>query len=343
MIPITVTVRSVPVNYEPPNDMQGVLEAVAQYTDYEAQADGPGIVISSTGVETEPDTGAQIGADPNGIFVWTPGPAPGVAGLSPRPMAWYRNSWWNVYTGQPGEIRYFIGAPQSYFDGTGLGLDWSGWEGWALCNGNNNTIDLGARFIVPGYRYDSTQGWITQLGSVLDVGGGAPTPTWPFGVGGGGYGPGFSFDWLSKVFDPSSAPQLFAQNFYPYTALIKNVTDITAPIDLVWGGWAHMQFGYWNFSSNDPPIQTTTVPSWPGLNVDFATQTKSQSIQFGKDPTVHWPGGATSAYYPGPIDTLYDAGTWTYQIDQNPQFQNSIMSRLPPYIAVGLVQFLGYA
>src|SRR5215475_12127204 len=110
-LPVNVTVRSIPSNFVPPEDMQGVLEAVAKYTDYETPISGPALVVSATGVETEPGTGAQIGADPNGVWIWKLGPNYTYA---PRPMAAYRNNWWQVYTGKPGEISMFAGDPRYY-------------------------------------------------------------------------------------------------------------------------------------------------------------------------------------------------------------------------------------
>ena len=36
----------------------------------------------------------------------------------------------------------FRGSTTGKFDGTGLGIVGTDYEGWALCNGNNGTIDL---------------------------------------------------------------------------------------------------------------------------------------------------------------------------------------------------------
>lgn len=336
-LPVVVTPRSVPSNFQVPNDVQGVLEAIAQYTDYETPIAGPAIVISPTEVETEPDTGAQIGADPNGLFIWSLGPSSINQPLAPRPMAWYRNSWWQVYSGRPGEIRMFAGYPGNYFDGSGLGLDWGGWEGWALCNGLNRTIHLTNQFVIPGYRFDANSGrWVTNIGSVLDQPGwgGKPAdgPVWPYGVGGGGYGPGYNHNWVG----PQSGD-------YRYLALNTNVTDITAGHDTLEGGWPWFQFGLWNFSSNEPPISGVTVAGNPGVNINLLVSTNARSVQYGKDPTVHYPGGADGIYWPAPIADQYQHGFWTYPLDQDGQMHNTSMSRIPPYIAVGYVQFVGYA
>lgn len=334
-IPVQVTAGSIPANYTPPNDMQGVLEAVAQYTSYSTPVSGPAIVISSTGVETEPDTGQQVGADPNGIWIWVRGPG---FTLAPKPMAVYRNSWWQVYSGMPGEIRMFVGDPRAYFDGSGRGLEAAGWEGWCLCNGQNGTPTLTDLFIVPGYRSQAGLGWITNVGSILDQPGWAYRPaggaTFPYGVGGGGYGPGWNPGWLSPM---ASGPG--ALN---YRALATPVSAIVAPIDSQQGGYPWFQFGLWNFGSIDPPSSGPTVAGWPSLNINLVDQTKMKSVQFGQDPTKHYGGGVTGIYWPGVPDPMYGVGTWTFPIDQTPRMHNTTMSRLPPYIAAGFAIFVGY-
>jgi hypothetical protein len=148
-LPIKVTVNSVPKSYEPPTDMQGVLEAIPKFTDYELNDNGPPVEVNATGA----------GATLDGLWIWMLNQYK----LPPRVMTGYRNSWWQVYTGKPNEIRIFIGYPNSYFDASGRGLQWSGWEGWALCNGQNGTPQLYNHFIIPGYRVDASGRWVANL------------------------------------------------------------------------------------------------------------------------------------------------------------------------------------
>jgi hypothetical protein len=287
-IPINVTVGSVPNDYEPPNDVQGVLEAVPQFTTYTVQADGPAVVVSKTGTETEPGTGAQVGADLNSIWIWALGPGWLEA---PRVMTGYKNTWWQVNTGKPGEIRQFCGAPSGYFDSSGYGIEWGGWEGWALCNGNNGTVNLSFRFVVPGYRYASGQGWITNVGTNVDQGGGQ-------GIGGTGY--------LGSTHEPTV-------------------------VDSVWGGWNKFQIHLYNLGSG-------TV-DYGGVNIDLKAAGETGYVTPGKG---QWPprGGAHTIGPPGTASNII--GQWTYPIHQAGQMTNNSISRIPPYIALGYAQFIGY-
>ena len=253
-IPITVTVGSVPASYVPPNDMQGVLEAVAHNTTYSTTVSGPALVANSTGA----------GADGNGIWVWT------LQGhfLAPRVMTAYANNWWQVYTGKPGEIRMITGSPSGYFDASGWGIEASGWEGWALCNGQNNTVNFGSRFVVPGYRYAKGQGWITQVGTVIDTLGGTDHR----------YGP------------------------------VHSVS-----IDTVYGGYQQMSISLWNLPAISVYLNAAGI--WKH-------------------------DGGTSISAPNPNQ----APPWTYPFP-NPYFtreKHIPISRIPPYVALGYVQFMGY-
>jgi|SRR5215469_5645945 len=73
---------------------------------------------------------------PLGFFVWFGSP---------------NNIWRRVYSGLVGEVRMYQGNPGADFDTTGLGKVGSDWDGWALCNGKNNTIDLSDHFIMAGH------------------------------------------------------------------------------------------------------------------------------------------------------------------------------------------------
>lgn len=48
----------------------------------------------------------------------------------------------------PGGVIMFHGATAGKFDGSGRGIAGTPYEGWAICNGQNNTPDLRGRFIV---------------------------------------------------------------------------------------------------------------------------------------------------------------------------------------------------
>ncbi|TRX60624.1 hypothetical protein FNH22_06145 [Fulvivirga sp. M361] len=48
----------------------------------------------------------------------------------------------------PGGVIMFHGTTSGKFDGSGLGIEGTPYEGWALCNSKNNTPDLQGRFIV---------------------------------------------------------------------------------------------------------------------------------------------------------------------------------------------------
>lgn len=157
-IPVKVTTQTVPASYTPPEDMQGVLEAVPKYTVYEMNDSGINISISAS----------SSGADPNGLWVWTLNQYK----MPPRIMADYNNQWVQVYTGLPGELRMYIGAWSGTFDGSGRAYFGTGWDGWCLCNGNNGTVNIQNHFIVPGYRWDGG-GWVvnfTGFGDAYNVG-----------------------------------------------------------------------------------------------------------------------------------------------------------------------------
>jgi hypothetical protein len=57
----------------------------------------------------------------------------------------------------------FAGAWSTYFDGTGLGIEGQPWDGWAIANGQNGTLNVTNRFVVPGYRCDGWGLWVTNI------------------------------------------------------------------------------------------------------------------------------------------------------------------------------------
>ena len=238
-----VTTNSVPASYVPPTDMQGLLEAIPQFTNYALNDSGAVMQVNADGA----------GASLDGLWVWMLNQYK----LPPRLMTGYRNNWWQVYTGKPGEIRSFIGYTAGYFDSSGYGIEYAGWEGWALCNGQNNTINLKNLFIVPGYRMDGV-GWVTNVTGTGD-------------------------------------------------------TYFNA------GGW-QFTIAVWNF-----PI----LAAW--LNAtDFFKDTKSKT------------GELWTVRDPGPPVSPYNQTTWVYPLDNANTFYNFAVSRIPPYIATGFLQFVGY-
>jgi hypothetical protein len=246
-----VTTNSVPASYQPPTDMQGLIEAVPNFTTYVLNDNGAVMQVNANGA----------GASLDGLWVWMLNQYK----LPARLMTGYRNNWWQVYTGKPYELRWFIGYTVGYFDSSGFGIEAAGWEGWAICNGQNGTFNFAKAnglFIVPGYRWDGT--W-----------------------------------WVTNVTD--------------------TVTDTyfnAAGQDFV--------LGVWNF-----PI----LPLWV-VSTNFYKWTASNT------------GGFWSVRDPGPPssggESQGNQALWTYPIDQNGTFYNFPISRIPPYIAAGIVQFVGY-
>lgn len=90
---------------------------------------------------------------------------------------YYNGAWRKTYSGKPNEITIFSGNPATYFDGTGLGLTTAEWDGWAICNGNNGTVNLSDKFVI-GARMDNEDvagydsGWQTNIGGTPEKTGG---------------------------------------------------------------------------------------------------------------------------------------------------------------------------
>lgn len=105
---------------------------------------------------------------------------------SSRPIAtkvWYNGAaggnWRRIYNGMLGQISAYNGNPNNDFDMTtatnpGKGLLGGNWDGWALCNGNNGTINLTDKFIIGGHIDNSnghvgySGGWQTFVDGVND-------------------------------------------------------------------------------------------------------------------------------------------------------------------------------
>lgn len=102
-----------------------------------------------------------------------------------RPMGtyvYYSGAWRRQYIGNPNQIVMYNGDPSVDFAGTdGLGTVEGEWDGWALCNGNNGTVDLSDKFIVGSHMSDMTIGYsggahktsvsgsTTQSGGVAEI------------------------------------------------------------------------------------------------------------------------------------------------------------------------------
>jgi hypothetical protein len=245
-----VTTNSVPASYVPPTDMQGLLESIPNFTNYALNDSGAVMQVNSTGA----------GASLDGLWVWMLNQYK----LPARLMTGYRNNWWQVYTGKPWEIRMYIGYTTGYFDSSGYGIEAAGWEGWAICNGQNNTFNFAAAnglFIVPGYRWDGTW-WVTNVTGAGDT---------------------------------------------YFNAAGKSFT-----------------IGVWNFPIIAVWINATNFFKW--------TPSNTGELWSVRDPGIPSSGG----------ESVGNQAVWSYPVDGNNIHYNWSMSRIPPYIAVGFVQFVGY-
>lgn len=251
-LPVLITTSSVPADYTPPDDMQGLLEALPQFTTYELDDTGANVSINSTG-----------GADLNGLWIWMLN----AIKQPPRVMTGYQNGWWPVYSGKPGEVRMTFAPPAGYFDGSGRGLEYSGWEGWCFCNGQNGTTFLENAFIVPGYRWD-----------------------------GGG--------WVTKIEGHDTYQDRALNYFQIYT---------------------------WNLSG---------FP-YPGALDHGEFQLALQATNFFK-MNKHQSGEYATICDPGPQSGAFNVYWWTYPEDHAGEMWQWPISNIPPYIAVGFVQFMGY-
>lgn len=106
---------------------------------------------------------------------------------SGRPLAikiFYNGNWRRIYNGMVGEVRLYSGDPSVDFDTTGLGNVGGRFDGWALMNGNNGTINLTDKFVIAAHLDNSdghvgySSGWQTFVDGVSDLQtGGSVNPT----------------------------------------------------------------------------------------------------------------------------------------------------------------------
>lgn len=142
MIPVQPTPQPLPPGFQAPSTTQSMLEMLAKYTKCQIQNDSQVMVVSSNTPAVVDQNKAWLRTDtygrPVGFFLWYKPSTAGAVG-----------SWRRVPTPRPAEIRMFNGLPTQYFDASGRGLTTGAWDGWALCNGGNGTVNLRDRFIVP--------------------------------------------------------------------------------------------------------------------------------------------------------------------------------------------------
>lgn len=91
-------------------------------------------------------------------------------------LSWTGTTWACTPLVPVGSVLMFSGATAGNFDGTGLGIAGTQFEGWALCNGYNNTPNLGGRFVVgvgsaggPTYSLNDTGGEDTHTLTVAEM------------------------------------------------------------------------------------------------------------------------------------------------------------------------------
>lgn len=92
-----------------------------------------------------------------------------------RPLGtyvYYAGAWRRQYIGTPNMILMYRGGPGTDFAGAGgLGTVGGDWDGWALCNGNNGTVDLSDKFIVASHMTDMAIGYSGGQHSTIVSGG----------------------------------------------------------------------------------------------------------------------------------------------------------------------------
>lgn len=150
---MSISIRAQPLQYpsvkSAPSTFQAVIQAIAQYTLYEFDPDYILLIKGPNTPQAQDQNKLWLKTDPTG-----------------RPLGlfvMYNGNWRQVATGNVGQISIFAGAWSSYFDSSGLGLEGQPWDGWAIANGNNGTLNVTNRFIVPGYRCDGWGLWVTNV------------------------------------------------------------------------------------------------------------------------------------------------------------------------------------
>jgi hypothetical protein len=147
-----------------PADVNGLLQMIAGggLSGTIPDTAGGGIYVGST---------APSSALTNKVWFKTDG-----AGRPIGVYQFYNGNWRPVYSGWYGEIRVFAGNPGGLFDGTGRGVIGQPFDGWALCNGQNGTLNMANRFIVGSYGFDGS-GWVTSVEGAAKYNGGVGTTT----------------------------------------------------------------------------------------------------------------------------------------------------------------------
>jgi hypothetical protein len=150
---MSIQIRAQPLQFpkssSAPSTFQALLETIAQYTLYLMDQD---YILLVKG----PNTPQAV--DQNKVWLKTDGVG--------RPLGlfiMYNGKWRQVATGNPAQITMYAGDWNTYFDSSGLGLATLPWDGWAIANGNNGTMNLTNKFIVPGYRCDGWNLWVTNV------------------------------------------------------------------------------------------------------------------------------------------------------------------------------------
>lgn len=161
---MSIAIRAQPLQYpsvdSAPSNFQALIEAIAQYTLYQFD---PDYILVIKG----PNTPQAI--DQNKVWLKTD-----AVGRPLGMFIMYNGNWRQVATGNPGQVAMFAGAWSTYFDATGLGLEGLPWDGWAIANGNNGTLNLSNRFVIPGYRCDGWGLWVTNVDGYDAYTGGKP-------------------------------------------------------------------------------------------------------------------------------------------------------------------------
>jgi hypothetical protein len=150
---MSIAIRAQPLQYpsvqSAPSTFQGIVDAIAKYTLYQFDPDYMLLIKGPNTPQPQDQNKLWLKTDPVG-----------------RPLGLfilYNGNWRQVATGNPAEVTMFAGAWSTYFDATGLGLEGLPWDGWAISNGQNGTLDLTNRFVVPGYRCDGWGLWVTSV------------------------------------------------------------------------------------------------------------------------------------------------------------------------------------
>lgn len=164
---MSIAIRAQPLQYpsvqSAPSTFQALIEAIAQFTLYQFD---PDYILSVKGPNTPQ---AQ---DQNKLWLKTD-----AVGRPLGMFVMYNGNWRQVATGNPGQITMFAGDWSTYFDSSGLGLEGQPWDGWAIANGNNGTMNLTNQFVIPGYRCDGWGLWVTNVDGFDTYAGGVPAIT----------------------------------------------------------------------------------------------------------------------------------------------------------------------